>query len=150
MHRGGGGIVTCQVHHMGRYPVEGSGLDCKSSVSDSVGSIPTLPTIWLCNSTAEFRADNAGVVGAAPTKATIKYYSFDFLKIFCYNNYRKLKKGDTSMVEHVKLKISATDEYEWLINDDTGEVLIEGIRLSAEDVLWGLGYKFSIEVDPND
>ena len=54
------------------------------------------------------------------------------------------------MVEHVKLKISATDEYEWLINDDTGEVLIEGIRLSAEDVLWGLGYKFSIEVDPND
>ena len=80
----------------------------------------------------------------------LKNKKFDFLKIFCYNNYRKLKKGDTSMVEHVKLKISATDEYEWLINDDTGEVLIEGIRLSAEDVLWGLGYKFSIEVDPND
>ena len=54
------------------------------------------------------------------------------------------------MVEHVKLKVSALDDYEWLINDDTGEVLAEGVKLSAEDVLWGLGYKFAIEVDPNE
>ena len=54
------------------------------------------------------------------------------------------------MVEHVKLKVSATDDYEWLINNDTGEILVEGRKLTAEDVLWGLGYKFSIEVDPNE
>ena len=54
------------------------------------------------------------------------------------------------MVEHVKLKVSANDDYEWLIDNDTGEILAEGHRLSAEDVLWGLGYKFAIEIDPNE
>ena len=54
------------------------------------------------------------------------------------------------MVEHVKLKISANDDYEWLINNDTGEVLAEAHRLTAEDVLWALGYRFSIEIDPNE
>lgn len=54
------------------------------------------------------------------------------------------------MVEHVRLKVSANDDYEWLINDDTGEVLAEGQRLRVEDVLWGLDYKFIIEVDPNN
>lgn len=52
------------------------------------------------------------------------------------------------MVEHVKLKVSANDDYEWLINEDTNEVLAEGQRLSAEDVLWALGYRVSIEIDP--
>ena len=47
------------------------------------------------------------------------------------------------MVEHIKLKVSADDE-------DTGDVLAEGQMLRVEDVLWGLGYKFTIEVDPND
>ena len=54
------------------------------------------------------------------------------------------------MVEHVKLKVSVSDDYEWLINDDTGEILAEGHKLTAEDVLWGLGYRFSIEIDPNE
>ena len=54
------------------------------------------------------------------------------------------------MVEHVKLKISAADDYEWLIDNDTGEVLVEAHRLTAEDVLWALGYRFSIEIDPNE
>ena len=31
--------------YMGRYPVEGSGPDCKSGVSDSAGSIPARPTM---------------------------------------------------------------------------------------------------------
>ena len=54
------------------------------------------------------------------------------------------------MIEHVKLKVSVNDNYEWLINDDTDEVLVEGDHLSAEDVLWALGYRFSIEVDPEE
>lgn len=54
------------------------------------------------------------------------------------------------MVEHVKLKVSANDDYEWLIDEDTGEVLAAAQKLSAEDVLWGLGYKFAIEIDPNE
>ena len=54
------------------------------------------------------------------------------------------------MVEHVKLKITVADDYEWLINDDTGEVIAEAPQLRAEDILWGLGYKFAIEVDPDD
>ena len=54
------------------------------------------------------------------------------------------------MVEHVKLKVSVDGDYEWLINEDNGEVLVEGPQLRVEDVLWGLGYKFTIEVDPND
>lgn len=54
------------------------------------------------------------------------------------------------MVEHVKLKVSANDDYEWLIDEDTGEVLAAAQKLSVEDVLWGLGYKFAIEVDPNE
>ena len=54
------------------------------------------------------------------------------------------------MVEHVKLKISVNDDYEQLINEDTNEVLAESHKLSAEDVLWALGYKFSVEIDPFD
>ncbi len=59
-----------------------------------------------------------------------------------------MNKGEISMVEHVKLKVSANDDYEWLINEDTNEILAEGQKLSAEDVLWALGYKFAIEIDP--
>lgn len=56
------------------------------------------------------------------------------------------------MSEHqnIKLKISANDDYEWLIDNDTNEVLAEAPQLSAEDVLWALGYRFAIEVDPNE
>lgn len=54
------------------------------------------------------------------------------------------------MVEHVKLKVTMDDNYEWLIDNDTGEVLAEGHKLSTEDVLWALGYRFAIEVDPNE
>ena len=53
------------------------------------------------------------------------------------------------MIEHVKIKVSANDDYEWLIDADTEEVLAEGQMLRVEDVLWGLGYKFSIEIDPD-
>ena len=59
-----------------------------------------------------------------------------------------MNKGEISMVEHVKLKVSANDDYEWLINEDTNEVLAEGYKLSTEDILWALGYKFAIEIDP--
>ena len=52
------------------------------------------------------------------------------------------------MVEHVKLKVSADDSYEWLINEDTGEVIAEAHRLAAEDVLYALGYRFAVEIDP--
>ena len=54
------------------------------------------------------------------------------------------------MVEHVRLKVSVDDDYEWLIDEDTGEVVAEGQQLRVEDVLWGLGYKFTVEVDPKD
>lgn len=59
-----------------------------------------------------------------------------------------MNEGEISMVEHVKLKVSVNDDYEWLINEDTNEILAEGQKLSAEDVLWALGYKFAIEIDP--
>lgn len=52
------------------------------------------------------------------------------------------------MVKNVMLRVSAKDDYEWLIDRDTGKVLAEAHKLDAEDVLWALGYKFSIEIDP--
>ena len=55
-----------------------------------------------------------------------------------------------ALVQNVKLKVTAADDYEWLINDDTGEVLIEGAKLATEDVLWALGYRYAIEIDPED
>ena len=61
-----------------------------------------------------------------------------------------MNEGEISMVEHVKLKVSVNDDYEWLINEDTDEVIAEAPKLSAEDVLYALGYRFSIEVDPFD
>ncbi len=54
------------------------------------------------------------------------------------------------MVEHVKLKITMDEDYEWLINEDTNEVILEGPKLATEDILWALGYRFAIEVDPNE
>lgn len=54
-----------------------------------------------------------------------------------------------NLVKNVKLKISADDDYEWLINEDTGEIIAEAPRLRVEDVLYGLGYRFAIEIDPN-
>ncbi len=55
-----------------------------------------------------------------------------------------------AIVKNVKLKISANDDYEWLINDDTGQVIAEAQKLTVEDVLFGLGYRFAIEIDPNE
>ena len=52
------------------------------------------------------------------------------------------------MVEHVKLKVTVNEYYEWLINEDTNEVILEGqVPLATEDILWALGYKFAIEMD---
>lgn len=34
--------------------------------------------------------------------------------------------------------------YEWLIDADTGEILCEGHKLSAADVLFALGYNFEV------
>lgn len=53
-------------------------------------------------------------------------------------------------VTNVKLRVSMNGDYEWLIDNDTEEILAEGHRLSAEDVLWALGYRFAIEVDPEE
>ena len=55
------------------------------------------------------------------------------------------------MVEHVKLKVTPDDSYEWLIDEDTDEVIAEGPKIATEDVLWALGYKVTIEMDaPED
>ena len=53
-------------------------------------------------------------------------------------------------VTNIKLKVSMNGDYEWVIDNDTEEILAEGHRLSAEDVLWALGYRFAIEVDPEE
>lgn len=53
------------------------------------------------------------------------------------------------MIEHVKLKVSADDSHEWLIDEDTNEVLVDAPQLRAEDVLWALGYRFAVELDPD-
>ena len=53
------------------------------------------------------------------------------------------------MVEHVKLKVSYDETTEWLIDEDTNSVIAEGSPLKAEDVLWALGYRFAIEIDPD-
>ena len=55
-----------------------------------------------------------------------------------------------ALVQNVKLKVSAKDDYEWLINEDTNEIIAEGMKISTEDILWGLGYKFAIEIDPEE
>lgn len=55
-----------------------------------------------------------------------------------------------ALIQNVKLKVTAADDYEWLINDDTGEVLIEGPKLATEDILWALGYRFAVEMDPDE
>ena len=46
------------------------------------------------------------------------------------------------MIKNVQLIVE--DDYETLINSDTGEIICEGHKLSAEDVLFGLGYRFEI------
>lgn len=42
------------------------------------------------------------------------------------------------MIRNVRLEVG--DNYEWIIN----EVITEGHRLSAEDILFALGYRFDI------
>lgn len=46
------------------------------------------------------------------------------------------------MIKNVRLEVG--DNYEWIINADTNEVITEGHRLSAEDILFALGYRFDI------
>lgn len=46
------------------------------------------------------------------------------------------------MIKNIRLEVS--DDYEWIINTDTDEVIAEGHKLSAEDVLFALGYRFDI------
>ena len=53
------------------------------------------------------------------------------------------------MVEHVKLKVTADDSYEWLIDEDNGAIIAEGSKIPTEDILWALGYRFSVEIDPD-
>lgn len=48
------------------------------------------------------------------------------------------------MIDNVKLIVY--DDFEQLINKDTGEVLASGYRLRAEDVLFALGCRFDIEL----
>ena len=46
------------------------------------------------------------------------------------------------MIKNIQLIVE--DDYETLINRDTGKIICEGHKLSAEDVLFGLGYRFEI------
>ena len=46
------------------------------------------------------------------------------------------------MIKNIQLIVE--DDYETLINSDTGEIICEGHKLSAEDVLFGLSYRFEI------
>lgn len=50
----------------------------------------------------------------------------------------------------MKLITAVDGEWERIIGDD-GQVILEGHRLTAEDVLFALGYRFEIEeVDIDD
>lgn len=42
------------------------------------------------------------------------------------------------------LILQTGNHYEWLIDADTNEVLCEGYKLNAEDVLFALNYNFEI------
>ena len=56
-----------------------------------------------------------------------------------------------ALVQNVKLKVTAADDYEWLINEDTGEIIVEGANIATEDILYALGYRYVIEIDaPED
>ena len=44
----------------------------------------------------------------------------------------------------MRIKVWSGGDWEQLI-DDNGEVIVEGHRLDAEDVLFALGYRFDIE-----
>ena len=37
------------------------------------------------------------------------------------------------------------DEWEEIVDKETGQILISGHKLDAEDVLYSLGYKFDME-----
>lgn len=37
------------------------------------------------------------------------------------------------------------DGYEWIVNAETGEILAEGHKICAEDVLYALGYRFECQ-----
>ena len=45
----------------------------------------------------------------------------------------------------MKILLKVCGDYEQIINQDTNEILAEGHLLSAEDVLFALGYRFEIE-----
>lgn len=44
----------------------------------------------------------------------------------------------------MNLQLIIEDDYETILNKDTGEVICEGHKLAAEDVLFALGYRFEI------
>lgn len=46
-------------------------------------------------------------------------------------------------MDNIILRVS--EDYEWIINKYTGEVIAEGHKLTAEEVLFALGYRFEIE-----
>lgn len=43
------------------------------------------------------------------------------------------------------LILRVSEDYEWIVDKNTGEILAEGHKLTAEDVLFALGYRFEIE-----
>lgn len=46
-------------------------------------------------------------------------------------------------MDNIILKVS--EDYEWIIDKSTGEIIAEGHKLTAEEVLFALGYRFEIE-----
>ncbi len=46
-------------------------------------------------------------------------------------------------MDNIVLVVS--EDYEWIVDMNTGEILAEEHKLTAKDVLFGLGYRFKIE-----
>lgn len=53
-------------------------------------------------------------------------------------------------MNNLLIKYNRYNDWEQLINKDTGEILCEGHKLDAEDVLFALDYRFEIEEDYED
>lgn len=43
------------------------------------------------------------------------------------------------------LILRVSEDYEWIVDKNTGKIIAEGHKLTAEDVLFALGYRFEIE-----
>lgn len=46
-------------------------------------------------------------------------------------------------MDNIILRVA--EDYEWIVEKNTGRVIAEGHKLTAEDVLFALGYRFEIE-----